>query len=65
MAATQLDQTTGFSRRTNYVSSFDGGITPSAGLTGPYSLEDPFPNGILAPKGAAGGALTHVGQAIR
>lgn len=63
--ATQLNETTGFSQRTNYISSFDAGVTPSAGLTGPYSLQQPFPNGILAPTGAAGGALTNVGGVIQ
>jgi hypothetical protein len=63
--ATQLNQTAGFSQRTNYVSSIDAGVLPAAGLTGPSSLEDPFPNGIFAPNGAAGGPLTNAGQTIQ
>jgi hypothetical protein len=63
--ATQLNETTGFSQRTNYISSFNAGVTPSAGLTGPYSLQQPFPSGILAPPGAGGGALTNVGNDIQ
>jgi Carboxypeptidase regulatory-like domain len=63
--ATQLNETTGFSQRTNYISSFNAGVTPSAGLTGPYSLQQPFPSGILAPTGAGGGALTNVGGDIQ
>jgi len=63
--ATQLNETTGFSQRTNYISSFNAGVAPSAGLTGPYSLQQPFPGGILAPTGAGGGALTNVGGDIQ
>jgi len=63
--ATQLNQTTGFNQRTNYVSSFDAGVNPAASLTGPYSLQNPFPDGIRAPLGAAAGALINVGQMIQ
>ena len=52
----------GFSQTTNYIRSFDGGVTPSAGLTGPYSLENPFPNGYQAPTGASAGLLTNIGN---
>ncbi len=62
--ATQLNQNDGFSQRTNYVSSLDSGVLPAAGLTGPYSLQNPFPNGILAPTGAAGAAQTDIGQSV-
>ncbi len=62
--ATQLNQSDGFSQRTNYVSSLDSGVLPAAGLTGPYSLQNPFPNGILAPTGAAGATQTDIGQAV-
>jgi hypothetical protein len=61
--ATQMNFTDGFSQRTNYTASLDGGVTPSAGLSGPYSLENPFPNGIVAPSGSALGLLTNVGRA--
>jgi len=62
--ATQLNQNDGFSQRTNYVSSFDSGVMPSAQFVGPYSLQNPFPNGILAPTGAAGATQTDIGQSV-
>ncbi len=58
---TQTGTTTGFSQSTPYVSSLDG-IVPAAGLTGPYSLVNPFPNGLLAPPGAT--AMAGVGGGI-
>jgi hypothetical protein len=63
--ATQLNQNDGFSQRTNYVSSLDSGVLPAAGLIGPYSLQNPFPNGILAPTGAAGARQTDIGQNVQ
>jgi len=63
-STTQFGTTNGFSESTPYITSLDGGITPSAGLTGPYSLQNPFPNGIFQPQGAAGGALTGIGGGI-
>jgi hypothetical protein len=39
-------------QQTHYTRSTDGDITPSAGLTGPYSLQDPFPNGLIPPADA-------------
>jgi hypothetical protein len=62
--AADLNYTNGFSQSTSFLNSLDGGLTPSAGLTGPYSLQNPFPNGILSPKGAASGLLTDVGNSI-
>ncbi len=62
--ATQLNQNDGFNQRTDYVSSRDGGLTPSAGLSGPYSLQNPFPNGIQAPTGSSLGAMTNAGSPI-
>ena len=62
--ATQLNQSDGFNQRTNYISSLDGGIHPSAGLTGPYSLQDPFPSGIFTPSGSSLGYLTGVGRPV-
>lgn len=56
--------TTGYSQSTDYVRSLNGGITPSAALTGPYSLENPFPNGFAAPLGASGGYLTNIGRGV-
>ncbi len=60
--ATQGNLTDGFNQRTNYIRSLDGDIKPSAGLTGGYSLENPFPNGFIAPSGAKLGLLTNVGR---
>ena len=63
---------TGFSATTNYISSLDG-VLPSACAnngcqngppTGPYSLMNPFPNGLLAPSGSNLGALTNVGNGV-
>jgi hypothetical protein len=64
---------TGFSASTPYLNSLDGGITPSAcanggcaGSTpsGPYSLVDPFPNGLQASPGSSLGYLTNVGNTV-
>ncbi|MGH9662072.1 MAG: hypothetical protein ACRD96_26220, partial [Bryobacteraceae bacterium] len=62
--ATQGNLTTGFSQQTAYQRSLDGDRTPSAGLAGPYSLENPFPNGVVAPSGSALGALTNIGRGV-
>ncbi|MDQ6706085.1 MAG: TonB-dependent receptor, partial [Acidobacteriota bacterium] len=61
--APDLNFADGFSQRTSYQNSLNGGLTPSAGLAGPYSLENPFPDGIVAPTGSALGLLTNVGRA--
>jgi len=66
---------TGFNLTTNYNSTFDNGLTPSAcnnpsgsnfcssGVpTGPYSLVNPFPLGLGAAAGPSAGALANVGQ---
>lgn len=55
--------TNGFSLSTNYLSSLNG-FTPSAGLTGPYSLQNPFPNGYQVPPGNQLGLATLVGNGI-
>jgi hypothetical protein len=64
---TQTNTTTGLSQTTNYTNSLDS-ITPSACsancLTGPYSLVNPFPNGLSLPLGAAGGPLTSIGNSV-
>ena len=60
---TQENTTTGFTQSTTYVRSLDG-VLPSGGLTGPYSLEQPYPNGLLPVAGASLGLLTHVGNGI-
>lgn len=62
--ASQLNQSDGYSQRTNYTSSLDGGVHPSGGLTGPYSLQDPFPSGIFAPTGSSLGLETNIGRPI-
>lgn len=49
---------TGFSQTTPIQASFDNGQTYVA------TLANPFPNGLLAPLGAAGGLSTNLGQAI-
>jgi hypothetical protein len=62
--ATQANYTNGFSQQTGYTRSLDGDITPSAGPTGPYSLVNPFPDGIIQPTGRELGLLTNVGNAL-
>lgn len=63
--ATQGSLTTGFSQSTTYVRSRDAGITPSAinnGLpSGPFSIEDPFPTGLIPPLQSNVPALNLVG----
>jgi hypothetical protein len=49
--------TRGFTAVTDYVASFDGGLTPCPGC----SMTNPFPNGIAEPLGNALGKLTGVG----
>ena len=56
--------TNGFSRGTGYLRSLDGDFQPSASLTGPYSLENPFPDGYLSPTGSTLGLLTNVGSGL-
>lgn len=53
--------TYGFSQSASYVSSLDGGLTPSGSLSGPYSLDNPFPSGLLYP---GRNLATNVGQTI-
>ena len=60
--ATQNGQTTGFSQSTPYINSLDAGLTPSSSLTGRYSLENPFPDGLVAPSGSRLGLLTNAGR---
>ena len=49
---------TGYSQSTTMVSSLDGGQTFIADLT------NPFPNGILTPRGNRDGLMTYVGRGI-
>lgn len=62
--ATQGNYNDGFSERTNYNRSLDGGILPAGGLTGPYSLQNPFPDGIITPSGSSLGLLTNAGRGV-
>lgn len=64
-ASTLTGRTNGFAITTSYVASKDG-ITPASGasLSGPSSLVDPFPNGILPPTGASEGLLTQIGRGV-
>jgi hypothetical protein len=64
---------TGFSQTTNYTASLDGGRTPSACAggtcasgppTGPYSLVNPYPNGIAVPPGASAGPMAGIGNGV-
>lgn len=50
--------TIGYSSTTPMVTSTDGGLTPFA------TLNNPFPNGKIAPTGSALGAATGLGQAL-
>jgi hypothetical protein len=65
MSPTQGGRTNGFAITTNYLNSTDG-FTPAAGtnLSGPYSLVDPYPAGILPPTGSKDGLLTQVGRGV-
>jgi hypothetical protein len=49
---------TGFTASTPITASYDNGQTFAA------TLANPFPNGLLAPVGAAGGLTTNLGQAL-
>ncbi|MEB2363085.1 MAG: TonB-dependent receptor [Bryobacterales bacterium] len=56
-ATTQLSELKqGFSQSTPFVASVNEGLTPENRLT------NPFPDGILEPRGAALGLMTYVGQ---
>ncbi|MBM3727450.1 MAG: hypothetical protein FJW40_18760 [Acidobacteria bacterium] len=61
--STQGSLTTGFSQSTPYINSLDT-LTPSGRLTGPYSLDDPFPNGVIPPTGSSLGLLTFIGRDV-
>ncbi len=69
--ASQLSQSDGFSLSTGYERSNDGDLHPAgcnlttgSCLTGPNSLQDPFPNGLIQPTGSTLGLLTNVGNAV-
>ncbi|MBI4875407.1 MAG: TonB-dependent receptor [Acidobacteria bacterium] len=61
--ATQNSQTTGFSIQTPYIRSNDGDRTPRP-LTGNYSLENPWPDGLIVPNGNRLGINTNVGTGV-
>ena len=50
----------GFSQTTPFISSLDGGLTPSNYLT----TGTPYPNGAISPTGASAGLETNAGQGI-
>lgn len=50
----------GFSQTTTYISSLDGNLTPADY----FYNGNPYPNGVIAPTGAAGGLATQAGQPI-
>jgi hypothetical protein len=63
----------GYAESTSYTGSLDGGKTPSACANngcalgvpnGPYSLVDPYPQGISVPKGSALGSMAGVGNGV-
>ena len=62
--ATQNNLSTGFSIGTPYINTQTASQFPSAGLTGPYSLEDPWPGGVIRPAGAANGVATNIGTGV-
>jgi len=49
---------TGFTQTTNIIPSYDNGLTYAA------TLDNPFPGGVVAPAGAAGGLATALGQSL-
>ena len=56
---------TGFSLNTDYINSLNAGQTPSSGTgTGPYSLVNPFPDGVVRPFGADLGLATGFGGGV-
>ena len=62
--STQNNLTNGFSIGTPYINSQTAGQFPSSGLTGAYSLENPWPGGVIIPAGAANGIATNIGTGV-
>jgi len=63
--ATQANYTDGYSQQTSFIRSLNGDMTPSnTGVSGAYSLENPFPNGLVAPSGSSLGLLTNIGNGV-
>src|SRR5579885_1013746 len=67
---TQDNTTTGFTQNTYYIPTLDGKYPSACSSgsvncsTGPYSLENPYPNGLLPVAGSSLGLLTNVGSSI-
>ncbi len=61
--ATQNSQTTGFSIQTPYIRSLDGNLTPRPN-TGPGSVENPWPDGLIVPNGNKLGINTNIGGGV-
>jgi hypothetical protein len=59
ISATSLG-TRGFTQRTDYVASTDGGLGPCANC----NIVNPFPNGLAQPTGSADGILTGAGGSV-
>ena len=53
----------GYSQKTNYNATPDA-INYNTPLTGPYSLANPFPNGLVTPQGSQLGLSTDLGNAV-
>jgi carboxypeptidase family protein/TonB-dependent receptor-like protein len=62
--ATQNNLNSGFSIGTPYINSLTAGQFPSAALTGPYSLESPWPGGVIRPLGSSLGIATNIGTGV-
>lgn len=62
--ATQNNLATGYSIGTPYINSLTAGQFPSAGLTGAYSLENPWPGGVIRPVGPSLGIETNIGTGV-
>lgn len=62
--ATQNNLSTGFSIGTPYINTLTASQFPSAGLTGNYSLENPWPGGVIRPAGASRGIETNIGTGV-
>jgi Carboxypeptidase regulatory-like domain/TonB-dependent Receptor Plug Domain len=60
---TQTGVAPGFNQQTPYTRSLDG-LTPSADMAGPYSLVNPFPDGLISAAGAGLGLATNVGNSV-
>ena len=61
---TQENTTTGFTQTTSYKTSLDGRTPSAKTLNGPYSLVNPFPDGLLPVAGSSLGLLTNIGNGI-